>query len=357
MDAAAITAEMHAGAVRELLRAWHATNWAVFREAMRAPTLELSDTESRLGQYDPTHRALSLSKKLVFSQPWASVVEVLKHEMAHQYVFEVLRVTDETSHGAAFQQVCARFGVDARASGLNTAASSDEDDRLLEKVARLLALAESSNENEAEAAMRAAQRLMLKHNLDARTRPSVHVWKTLGEPTGRVQEPERFLANLLTDHFFVEAIWIPVYDAREMRRKTVLEVCGTPANVALAEYVYVFLRDTAERLWVTHKKARNIKLDRDRRKFLTGVMLGFRDKLKDEATKSREAGLVWVRDAALTAYYRARHPRIVSSTFGSGRPSEAYAHGKQAGRDIVLHKPVSSGPSHASPRQLGPKRG
>lgn len=357
MTVESVTTEMQAAAVRALWKEWHAINWSVFREAMVAPVVELSDAEARLGQYDPTRRAMSVSRKLVFTQPWSTVAEVLKHEMAHQYVFEVLKISDETAHGGAFQQVCTRFGVDGRAAGLPATASNDEDDRMLEKVARLLALAESSNQNEAEAAMRAAQRLMLKHNLDARSRPSVHVWKTLGEPTGRVQEPERFLANLLTEHFFVEAIWIPVYDALEMRRKTVLEVCGTPANVALAEYVYVFLRDTAARLWATHKKHHGIKLDRDRRKFLTGVMLGFREKMKDEAQKSRESGLVWVKDAALHAYYRTRHPRVASTTFGTGRPSEAYGHGKMAGRDIVLHKPVASGPSTRAPAQLGPKRG
>ena len=60
------------------------------------------------------------------------------------------------------------MGVDARASGVPDAAPADAVEvKVVERIARLLALAESPNRHEAEAAMAAAQRLMLKHNLDA----------------------------------------------------------------------------------------------------------------------------------------------------------------------------------------------
>ena len=61
-----------------------------------------------------------------------------------------------------------------------------------------------------------------------------------------------------------------------------LEVTGTPDNVALAEYVFSFLHHTAETLWATHKKARRIRGDRDRRAYRAGVVDGFLDKLRSE---------------------------------------------------------------------------
>jgi hypothetical protein len=37
-----------------------------------------------------------MSRTLVVGQSWGAVLEVLKHEMAHQYVHEILARTDET---------------------------------------------------------------------------------------------------------------------------------------------------------------------------------------------------------------------------------------------------------------------
>ena len=87
--------------------------------------------------------------------------------MAHQYVHEVLGKVDESAHGPAFRELCARLGIDAGAAGVPAAGAPSADDaRVLERIARLLALAESANVHEAQAAMNAAQRLMLKHNLE-----------------------------------------------------------------------------------------------------------------------------------------------------------------------------------------------
>ena len=61
--------------------------------------------------------------------------------------------------------------------------------------------------------MAAAQRLMLKHNLDAvRTNAARDVRLRPPRPAhGRVGEHERLVAMILGKHFFVEAIWVPVY--------------------------------------------------------------------------------------------------------------------------------------------------
>ncbi len=130
--------------------------------------IELSDAASRLGRWVPDVRTIEIARRLVLEQPWGVVVEVLKHEMAHQYVHEVLGAVDESAHGPAFRDLCERLGIDASAAGMPAAAgTTDEDARVLERIARLLALAESANVNEAQAAMNAAQRLMLKHNLES----------------------------------------------------------------------------------------------------------------------------------------------------------------------------------------------
>ena len=57
------------------------------------------------------------------------------------------------------------------------------------------------------------------------------------------------VAMILGMHFFVEGIWIPVYRPLEAKRGSVLEICGSSANLAIAEYVHGFLHQTADRLW------------------------------------------------------------------------------------------------------------
>ena len=266
--------------------------------------------------------------------------------MAHQYVDEVLGVKDETPHGRAFREACARIGVDARASGVPDATAADVDPeqaRVLERVRRLLALADSPNRHEAEAAMAAAQRLMLRHNLDAGRRPEgadEYRFVHLGTPSGRIAEHERLVAVILGKHFFVEAIWVPVYRAAEGKRGSQLEICGSPDNVAIAEYVHGYLVQTAERLWREHRSARAIRGNRDRRTYLAGVMVGFADKLAKQETAHRGEGLVWVPDADLPRYLRRRHPHVRHVRHAGPRRTDAWAHGRQAGRDIVLHRPV-----------------
>jgi hypothetical protein len=280
---------------------------------------------------------------------------VLKHEAAHQYVHEVLGETAETAHGPAFRDACARLGIDARASGVPAPKASPED-KIIERIARLLALAESPNRHEAEAAAAAAQRLMLKHNLEsARAGSARHYgFVHLGRPTGRVVEHQRFVAMILGKYFFVEAIWVPVYRAREGKRGSVLEICGTESNLAMAEYVHDFLHQSAERLWREHQQLDGIASNRDRRTYLAGVMAGFADSLSRQESRSRSEGLVWVRDGDLGAYFRRRHPHVRHVRHAGQRRTDAWARGREAGRQIVLHRPVRAA-AKAGGKLLGAK--
>jgi hypothetical protein len=341
----ALTAELEGALVRELRATYHHLNDAFFKGGLRAPTIELVPSRQTLGRWVPATRTIEISRPLVLSQPWGVVLEVLKHEMAHQYVHETLGERSETPHGRGFRDACARLGIDGRASGMPDGTPQDPaEEKIVERIARLLALAESPNQHEAEAAMAAAQRLMLKHNLDlarsAAARDFDHAH--LGEPTGRVSEHERVVAMILGKHFFVEAIWIPVYRPREGKRGSVLEICGTRANLAIAEYVHGFLHATAEGLWRGHREAHRIRTNRDRRTYLAGVMVGFADKLATQESRSRSEGLVWVKDGDLARYFRRRHPYVRHVRHAGQRRTGAWTDGREAGRKIVLHKPVTA---------------
>jgi hypothetical protein len=334
-----LSLDLEIALLRALQACWRDLNESLFKGNLRAPHLVLSDAESRLGQWQPQHRTIEIGRAFALGNGWGQVVEVLKHEMAHQYCSEVLH--EEPGHGGAFADLCARLGIDGRAAGMPIA--SEDQPKVLSRIAKLLALAGSANQHEAELAMAEAQRLMLAHNLEAAATRAYH-FRHLGTPTGRVSEHERILANILSDHFFVEVIWVPVWRAFEGKRGSVLEVCGTPVNLEMASYVYDFLLGTSDRLWDEYRSARRIS-NRDRRTFLAGVMVGFKDKLDGQRTRHKQQGLIWVGDGDLSRWFKKRHPYIRWTHYRGGRDSEAHAHGRAAGRDLVLHRPVTSGPS------------
>jgi hypothetical protein len=292
-------------------------------------------------------RTLELSRALIVKEPWPVTVEILKHEMAHQFVDEVLGIKDETAHGPTFTKVCADLGIDGRAKGLPTPAADSREAQVGERIAKLLALAESPNAHEAEAAMLAAQKLLLRHNLEwnAVRAQSGYGVRHLGQPKGRTFEPERILATILMRFFFIDAIWIPVYRPLEGLRGSVLEICGSPGNLDIAEYVHGFLSDTAERLWVEHKKSTGLLSDRDRRSFIAGVMSGVHDKLSRQEKGSVQAGLVWVGDPGLRDFMKKRHPHVRHVRYGGEHKGHSFAEGRTRGRDVVIHRGIKSGPS------------
>ena len=348
--------------LREVASTWEELAARHFPKALHAPVFAFADGTARLGCWNRLHRTISLSRQLVFEQPWSVVREVLKHEIAHQYVDEALRIHDETAHGPAFTRICRQHAFDAAAAGLPVGGDGQADQRppILRRIMRLLALADSPNLHEAAAAMNEARRLMLVHNVDASTTVSsdgYHV-RQVGPVKARRDASARILAGILSRHFFVSAIWVPSYVALEGRRGSTLELCGTSANLDVAEYVHGFLTETAQRLWRDHKRARAIRSDRDRRSFVAGVMAGFQEKLGAGERESQVEGLVRHADAEREAHLRRRYPRTRRSTVRAMLQPHAYESGREAGRRVDLHRPVTAdGPKvRLLPRLSGAQR-
>lgn len=358
--AAELSAELEAKLLARLVDEWEGLNYTFFKGVLRKPVFRLSDTRDRLGQWNGELRSLEISRALVLEHAWVEVIEVLKHEVAHQFVGECLAV-DETAHGPTFQRVCERLGIDARATGRPSSALTADDpaSRTVDRIRKLLALAQSPNQHEAEAAATAARRLMLKFNIEVEqaTGPSGaerrrYGFRHLGRPSGRILEHDRRLASILSTYFFVQSLWIPVYRPLEGKRGSVLEICGLEANLVMAEHVHAFLSATAARLWSEYTRSTGRSSNRDRQAFLAGVMRGFDAKLGAQSKQFQEQGLVWVPTAELHRYFRRRYPRIQMVRRGGARRNEAYSEGQRAGKEIVLSQPVESGPSGGRPKAL-----
>ena len=332
---------MDAALLRELARWWADINQSQFEGAMRPPSLCLDETSRRLGCWKRDERTLSLATRLVIEHPWTVVLEVLRHEMAHQYVDEVLGVHDETAHGPTFQAVCEARAIDGRATG--TLEVDDAHAATMRRVSRLLALADSDNQHEATSAMNAAHRLMRKHNVTLTAGGQAvprYRFMELGEVRGRTPAHEKILAGILGQHFFVQPIWVVAFVPKTGRRGRVLEVCGRPENLQMAVYAHGFLLETCERLWSRHKRERGIHSNKDRRRFYSGVMIGFNERLSTVAEEAEETGLVWVGDADLDAWTARRHPHLRRSRRTRMSVDGAWHEGRAQGKKVVLRRPI-----------------
>ncbi|MBA3396808.1 MAG: DUF2786 domain-containing protein [Deltaproteobacteria bacterium] len=351
----ALSADLERALVRQLASCYRWLNGERFGDRLRPPLLVLSDTANRLGVWKPATRTLELSRRLVLERPWLEVTSVLEHEMAHQFVDEVLGERAESAHGETFRRVCADRGIDARAAGAPVASTvTDSVDRTLDRIRKLLALAGSSNQHEAEIAMRRAHELMLRHNIEATaaTAESAFELRHLGDPAKRTTRVESEIMMLLSEFFFVKVIRVPVYIPHAGKTGLVYEIAGTHANVEMASHVYEFMLATADRLWTENRGDARVRSGRDRLSYQAGVVGGFRDKLGSERKELRGTGLVWVGDSQLDRFYRTRHPRITQRR-RHVRFDGAHAAGREAGRTVVLHKPVSNtGGAGVGPRLL-----
>lgn len=320
---------------------WSEANQRQLGGALRPAVLTIDvHSHAVLGRWHRQVREISISEAHILRDPWHEVEQTLYHEMAHQYADEVLQAWDERAHGPAFAEACRRLRIEARASQ-RRGADQDEADKVLAKVQKLLALAQSHNVHEAEVAMATANRLLLQHNLDLTQAKAQRSYRTLrvGPLWTSVPVTAKLVSGILAEFFFVEAIWTSAYEALADRNARQLELLGTDTNLKLASYVHDFLHGAVQRLWreQQHRHAGRSA----RREFEGGVLLGFRDKLRAERNLSREKGLVWVGDAGLDEFVAQEHPQLRTMARGSLGVTSALSAGRAAGQALRLHHGVS----------------
>lgn len=375
---------------RQLLREYEKICW-YHRVPLRTPLLVISEGRGRAGCWRarPEPGVLELGGWLIRERGWDVVIEVLKHEMSHQYVEQVLgRSSGEPPHGPAFQEACRRLGVHPlfrRAQGeiprlhpkkRATATAAP----IIARIEKLLALAGSANEHEASLAMTKAGELMRRHNLErlaagaaaggaaagGGTDPA-DVYDYLVISSGRQRRPSHhlYLAALLRDFFYVKTINYALFDPASGRDHQVLELLGTKENLVVAEYVYHFLEGQLERLW-RHYRTGNRATGRERNSFYVGILSGFREKLARQEQAAGSTGvtippaaprparmdpalaaptcsaLVCGQDLDLLDFFHNRYPRL-RTVRGQGPRlyRDSYQAGQSQGRRIVIQKGIN----------------
>jgi len=333
--------DLHRSWIRRLRQEWERVNWA-WGLGLDPPDVELHAGRARLGVWRAGPRVISLSESHVGEHAWAAVCETLKHEIAHQYVDEVVG-GDSAPHGPAFRRICERMGIEGAATG---APGPPQDDVRIRRIRKLLALAEGrGGEHEAQSALAHARRLLLRYNLDLLDveRPPGYVARVLGPAEPRIRAWRRRLGGVLAQSFFVETLWTPQYDSAADREVWGLEIGGTAVNVGMAEHVWEFVAGQGRRVWEEWRRDAGPQRPYARLQFLDGLVDGVARRLAADAVPEVAGeALVWRGDPRLAEWFGRRHPRVRRMRRRAGRAGEPRSAGVQAGSQLRIHRPVEA---------------
>ena len=261
------------------------TNISLFQ-----PTINISNNMGRIGQWDQKTRTISISKKIIESQSWSVVIEILKHEMAHQYVSEYFQGEDNSPHGDNYKYACKILGVHPvfmKATGdIRDDANIFQEDisfqakQMLSKVEKLMSLGHSDNQNEAQSASRKANYLLHKYKLDGAKENINHdiTYKVICHQKKQIELIQKRIASLLGGYYYVDTVLAPFYDQHDLKEYKAIYLFGKNEDLKIAEHVYHFLYRTAIHMWKNYQKETK---DRKKTSFMIGFAQGVFDNHKE----------------------------------------------------------------------------
>lgn len=311
-----------------------------------------------LGFCDPASYCIGLHRRLMFEAKTEVLKNILRHELAHLLASREYGLYVE-AHGPEFRQMCRDYGwgeeVFRATSNLdneNAQAVLAREDWVLEKVKKLLALAQSQNAHEKEAATIKANELLTKYNLD-------HARTMIGSAQFEAEEicqvraisfpktNQKYLAiSSILKHFFVYPVLC------RYPGKTYLEVSGTRTNVEIAVYVAEFLDRALEDLWQEAKKTQGLQGKTMKNSFFAGVARGHDKKMEEakaaEGASTDEAKFseLVVLEKQLAQRVRTLVYRNLGSVHSRAQSSPAaHAAGLVMGKNLQIRAGVGSGQS------------
>jgi hypothetical protein len=213
---------------------------------------------------------------------------------------------------------------------------------IIEKIQKLLALANSSNEHEAKLAAERATALLTKYNLsmqdvavEERDYEAIHFMGV----SARMQMEQKYLFSILMEHFFIKVVVGKRFNPKLGKTVRVWSFFGQKHNVEVARYVYAFLDVTFHNLYEYYaampEAARGKTI---RNSFYMGLSAGIRSQLKETQVKvQEEAGLVVVPDAGLQDFMDdtvGKTRKLPTTSVSINR--DAYATGVEEGKNIRI---------------------
>ena len=237
------------------------------------------NNKNMLGYFDSNFFELGFHECLMHANR-AQLHNIIRHELAHYMTF-IKYGPYVDSHGVHFRDFCKSLGwgedVYQATILLEGAMKSSEieENSILRKIQKLMALSTSSNQNEAEQAMIKSQQLLLKHNIDEASIAHPEDEKIFLKRIMQQKKENakmRSIARIL-ETFFVSAVY------RRANEFICLEILGNATNLEIAEYVAEFLQQEFEKLWEQASRLTHLKGMTAKNSFFQGIATGYCNKI------------------------------------------------------------------------------
>jgi hypothetical protein len=218
------------------------------------------------------------------------------------------------------------------------------DDKIVAKIKKLLALAASSNANEAQSAMLKAQELMVMNGLSmqdvsVKESPKKEVVEGTADKRGRFPWYLYSLSIVLANNFRCYSV-VTVYHESNTRG---IRFIGFKNDVETTIAIYDFaspylkglIKSFRDRLKNKYKagKAQLNALCND---FARGFIHGLDMKFKDQVEK-QQWGLVLIKDPVVVKYHDNKHmSKGKTVAISTGKSDEAYAEGYTSGKHFEM---------------------
>jgi hypothetical protein len=306
-----------------------------------------------LGYFDAFFYELGFHERLMYTGK-DTLCNVIRHELAHYMLF-IMGKGEKEPHGPAFREFCLSknwkeevYGATVCLEEENREASKEES-AIFRKIKKLMALAGSANQNEAEQATIKSQQLLLKYNietsyLDEDAEEKMVLKRILKQK--RKDAKIRALARIL-ETFLVSCVF------SRHGQYLYLEILGTAVNVEVAEYVSIVLGREFDSLWALAQKQAHLKGMLAKNSFFLGIARGYCNKinnLKRGYTEEVTNALV-VFENKLLEYKSLVYDRLVASTSRGSCCRSSLALGELMGGKLNI-KPGLAGSVKSSGKNI-----
>lgn len=215
--------------------------------------------------------------------------------------------------------------------------------KIIDKIEKLLALAQSSNEHEARLAADKANELLTMYNLtldqirDADD--NAYERDTLTE-NKIMQTQDKFICPLIQEYFFVNLV-----KHRARFGSTKVYILGSPTNIRIARFVYDFLSRKFPELWDAYKFETGAKVGA-KQSYYMGLHKGLAEQFAATRTKCESStGLTVIKDPKLDEFMRDIFKNLSEAAGQSAPPirdREAMNDGVAHGRELRINRGVES---------------
>lgn len=310
----------------------------------------LFEKENLLGYFDSKYYTIGIHRNLILlgDQDQNLLDNILRHEIGHYLCF-ILYGKSIKDHGPEYRQLCQQchwnesvYSAKLKVEQDYLSSNIQKNHAILDKVKKLLALAESQNENESRMATLKANELIQKHQLE-------HTRKSLGPECEEDEENEMVCQTVwvgtrnnnkmlciseILGEFFVYPYFN--YGKGEVR----LEIMGRKEQVLTADYLCKYYQNEFERLW---KLETSLKGMRQKNSFFRGLTQGHLNHMRAKQKSSHAHQALIQIKADLQTQVRRYLPQVQGRAHDYQSDRQAQLKGQATGASLEIRKGLEQG--------------